>query len=509
MTTYPAVSTTRAGGVLTPDSRGEAAALLKELVDLGIGFKLDETLYQRRESPHALRDLIVHGLPDHSSAVEEVVDEIRTVLLPYCKNEASPRFLGFGDTGADIAALAGAIIALFTQQNLINQQFDAPSATFAEIAVLRWLRDLLGYTNPPTDQIADVWAVGGVITASGTMSNTVAMMLAREHAAPGTMTSGVTNPARMSLVVPRGIGHYSVKSALAWIGAGDHLVEVETVGYRYDLRALARALDRHAGSIMGVVAYAGDSRTQTIDNLAAVRDLVRSSGQKIWLHADACWGLMAALHPSLRAKLSGIEDYDSVTVDPHKVLNIPYSLSALLVRQLDGLRAVSSYSDLIMQEDYALGQITPLVGSRGWSSLMLWTMMRAHGRAGLADLMAQRLDITRQFVELVDADPRLQRLHDPDLTAVAFCFLPSDHDALAPDIERLAAINRRIHQRILSEGQWHFHQFSLPDDTGTIKRGATLRPLRFMATNPRITPDDLRRALDYVTTLGLSAEKEA
>jgi L-2,4-diaminobutyrate decarboxylase len=123
------------------------------------------------------------------------------------------------------------------------------------------------------------------------MSNTTAMMLAREHRVPGTMRNGVSEPGRFGVVVPRGIGHYSVKSALTWIGVGAQVIEVDTVGFRYDLAALERALTEHAGGVMSVVAYVGDSRTQTIENLRGVHDVVRSVDPGIWLHADACWGL--------------------------------------------------------------------------------------------------------------------------------------------------------------------------------------------------------------------------
>jgi L-2,4-diaminobutyrate decarboxylase len=67
---------------------------------------------------------------------------------------------------------------------------------------------------------------------------------------------------------------------------------------------------------------------------------------------------------------------------------VPYSLSALPVREPAVLRSIASHSDLIMQEDFAFGQVTPFVGSRGWSSLKLWMMLRHHGRAGLARLRA-------------------------------------------------------------------------------------------------------------------------
>lgn len=368
------------GGITLTD-REASAELLKQAVDLGLDFKLQSEIFRRRSRPDQLRDLLISELPERPSSIREILQEFSTTVLPLCKNEISPHFCGFSDTGDDVAALVGGVLALFTQQNLINQSFDSPSATFIEVAVLRWLRGLIGFVNPAPGDVSTVWDVGGVVTHGGTMSNTIAMMLAREHKSPGTMEQGVADPPRFSIVVPRGIGHYSVKSALTWIGIGSQLIEVDTSGYRYDLRALERALREHADRVMAVVAYAGDSRTQTVDDLRGVHDVVRSVDDRIWLHADACWGLVCACSDQLRSKIDGITGYDSVTVDPHKVMAVPYSLSALLVRDAASLRAISSYSDLIMQEDFAFGQVTPFVGTKGWLSLKLWMMMRAQGRA--------------------------------------------------------------------------------------------------------------------------------
>ncbi|MER7516060.1 pyridoxal-dependent decarboxylase [Streptomyces sp. NPDC126499] len=488
-------------------SRSKTLALLGRLLAVGVDFKLDDQVTRRRLAPSEMRDLLVTDLPDESTGVDEVVRELVDTVLPACNNEASPRFLGFGHTGADLAALAGGLLALFAQQNLINQSFAAPSATFTEIAVIRWLRQLIGYANRPVSDVTTVWDVGGVATYGGTGSNTTAMMLARENIAPGTLHQGVGDVARMHIVVPSGIGHYSVKSALQWLGCGDRIIEVPTRGYRFDLRALEQTLRERRDEIMAVVAYAGDSRTHTVENLCAVHDVTRAADPRIWLHADACWGLMCAFLPELAPRLAGIEAYDSVTVDPHKVMDIPYAMSALLVREPAVLRSISSYSDLIMQEDFAFGQVTPFIGTKEWSSAKLWTMMRAHGRRGLADTMRHRLVVTRTFAGMVDDHPRLLRLNDPDMTAVAFLYLPVDHDPGHPDVDRINAISKRIHARILEEGRWHFHQFSLPDDTGRIRRGATLHPLRFMGNNQRITESHMRDALAYVMGLGRASEQ--
>ncbi|PFX03061.1 pyridoxal phosphate-dependent decarboxylase family protein [Nocardia farcinica] len=479
--------------------------LLHRALDLGLAFKGRDDIYGNRMPPTEIRDLLLTELPEVPMRYEEVYRQFRDQVLPLCKNEASPRFLGFGDTGDDPAALMGGVLSLLTQQNMINQSFDSPSATFIEITVLRWLRDLLGFTNPPVPEVISVWDVGGVIGPGGTMSNTIAMMLARETAAPGTMSSGVTDPERLSVVVPEGIGHYSVKAALTWIGCGARIIAVPTIGFRYDLAALERTLSERLGQVMAVVAYAGDSRTQTVDDLRAVHGLVRSIDPRIWLHADACWGLLAAFSPRLRPLLDGIAEFDSVTVDPHKIMAVPYGLSALLVRDAGALRAVSTYSDLIMQEDFAFGQVTPFLGTKDWSSLKLWMMMLGRGRSGLAALAAERVAAARCFAALVDAHPRLVRLNDPDLAAVVFVYLPGGVDKSFPlseaDIAAVNAFNLAIHQRMLDEGRWHLHQFTLPDDLGRLRPGAILRPLRLMANNPHLTTEHMRDVVLYLDHL--------
>ena len=479
--------------------------LLHRALDLGMQFKEQRDVFAKRLPPSEIRERLVTELPRDGLTVEEALDRFTIEILPLCKNEASPRFLGFGDTGDDPGALVGGVLAMLTQQNLINQSFDSPSATFIEIAVLRWLRELIGYRNVAVADVSSVWDVGGVVTHGGTASNAVAMLLAREARARETMQHGVSDVERFGVVVPRGIGHYSVKSALNWIGVGARVIEARTRGFRYDLDDLARVLDEHRGRVMAVVAYAGDSRTQTVDHLREVHDVVRVADPAIWLHADACWGLVATFSDALRHLVAGIELFDSVTVDPHKVMAVPYGLSALLVRRPDSLRMVASHSDLIMQEDFAFGQATPFIGTKDWSSLKLWMMMVTNGRAGLAEIADRRIALARRFSELVDERPGLRRVHEPELAAVAFACLPSglssDGCLTRADLEAINVLNRRVHQRMLEDGRWYLHHFTLPDDNGVLRRGEIVHVLRFMANNPRLTDGHMTQVLDYVGEL--------
>lgn len=128
---------------------------------------------------------------------------------------------------------------------------------------------------------------------------------------------------------------------------------------------------------------------------------------------------------------------------------------------------------------------------------------------GVAQMVEQRLDTAKRFAELIDANPHFILLQDPDLVAVTFLYLPTDVDPTEPDIGRINQANRWIHSRIIDEGTWHLHQFSILDDTGRLRRGATLYPLRFMAGNPRIEESHMVQPLDYVTALGRRYGREA
>ncbi|HCI05046.1 TPA: pyridoxal-dependent decarboxylase [Patescibacteria group bacterium] len=479
--------------ILNSDTKKLVEGFLNEVVSIGINFKLQENVNKARVSSTDIGK-IVTDLPTNGMSLIEILDEFKEHILPYCTNFSSAHFMGFPDSGNSAAALGGAVLSDFLQQNLINQSFCAPSATFVEIAVLQWLREAVGYkrTYPK-----DIWGVGGIITPGGTVSNAVGMMLARENKQAGTLENGVSSPSSFKVVVPKGIGHYSVKSAQMWIGCGHNLIEVETDNFRYDLDDLECKLKENKGEIMAVVAYAGDSRTMTVDNLDKVADLVHIIDSNIWLHADACHGFSLGFSSELRHKIKGIEKFDSISTDPHKVMMTPYTISALLVKDPENLKKITSLSDLIMQEEYAFGQITPFLGSKSWMSLKLWFMMKNFGKNGLDELITKRHYFAVELSSILKSNKNFMVLNDVEINSVAFFFTAGRKHSVA-EINR---INRGIHQRMLEEGKCHLHQFSIPD-RGIFKKGEIVYPLRFMSGNPNTSKKDLHDMIEYVQTLG-------
>ena len=197
--------------ILSNENKEYASKIFHEIVDIGVDFKLQKDVLNEKFDFEKYKENICK-LPENGENMEELIEEIKNDILPYCTNFSSSNFMGFPDAGNSIAAISGSVLTDFLQQNLINSSFCAPVGTYIEIAVIQWLRKLMGYKT--VDNIKDIWDVGGIITYGGTGSNAIAMLLARENHIHNTMANGVKKPEEYKVIIPKGIGHYSIKSSL-------------------------------------------------------------------------------------------------------------------------------------------------------------------------------------------------------------------------------------------------------------------------------------------------------
>lgn len=485
--------------ILNNETKEYAKECFDKVVDMGIEFKLQDKFREKIFEDRLKEQLF--EVPYETKELKKVIEDFQVNILPYCSNFSSKKFMGFPDAGNSIASISGALLADLLQQNLINSTFCAPIATYMEIAVIRMLREVVGYKNK---EINNIWDVGGVITAGGTGSNSIAMLLARENHDSNTMEKGVRNPESYKVIIPKGIGHYSIKSSLMWIGCGDNIIEVPTVSYKYDLLELEKTLKANKGKVMAVVAYVGDSRSMTIDNLQEVHRIVKSIDENIWLHADACHGFSLGFSEKLKQKISGIELFDSISTDPHKVLMTPYTISALLLKEPHSLKKVSSTSDLIMKEDYAFGQVTPFIGSKSWMSLKLWFLFQNLGKKKIGEIVEKRCEMAQYLKNKIDESCEFVRLNNVDINSVMFMYVGNKSKSI--NYEKVNQINKDIKKKIDSEGNIYLHQFSIPDDDGVIKKGEVLYPLRYMSGNDNITTEDIDDMLLYVKNIANNLE---
>ncbi|MFD7658700.1 pyridoxal phosphate-dependent decarboxylase family protein, partial [Actinosynnema sp. NPDC059797] len=280
----------------------------------------------------------------------------------------------------------------------------------------------------------------GAFVTGATMSNFVGLAVAREWlgeragVSPAQQGVGALGPVR----VYSGTPHSSVHKALAMLGLGrDSLRPVPTLPGReaVDVDGLAALLD---GTPAVVVANAGTVNTADFDDLRALARLRDRS--PFWLHVDAAFGGFAALSPGHAHLVAGLDEADSVCVDLHKWLNVPYDSAVQFTRRRDlqtgVFRNSAAYLGALTDEpDFV--HLTP-ENSRRLRALAAWLTLTAYGRDGHREVVERCTRLARRLGDLVDGAPGLRLLAPVRLNVV--CFTLAD----APTADRVGLLARRI-----------------------------------------------------------------
>jgi len=154
---------------------------------------------------------------------------------------------------------------------------------------------------------------------------------------------------------------------------------------------------------------------------------------------------------------------DSICIDPHKVLGIPYSSSYCLFKDPTILNNISKSTDITIKKgSFDLGQITPFMGSRPFDSLKLWSVINYHGMGGLRKIVDKRMNNAKKWAEILNTSKYFQVLHDPEITAVSFSINPDIIDGEV-STEIIGAMNRKLHDICHNEGWLVLHMFDLID----------------------------------------------
>jgi glutamate/tyrosine decarboxylase-like PLP-dependent enzyme len=328
----------------------------------------------------------------------------------------SPRFMAYIPGGGLFHSALGDMLAAASNK-YSGFASASPGAVRIENACAAWLANVIGY---PEDS-------AGTLTSGGSIANLTAIVTAREaRDADGGRAVYTTR-----------FAHYCIDKALHIAGRGrapKRLIATDD-GHRMSAEALERALeeDRRNGIRPWlVVANAGTVDTGAIDPLPEIAELCRRYGA--WLHVDGAYGGLFALCDEGRERLRGIELADSVALDPHKTLFLPYGTGAALVR--DG--------KLLQQAFSASGEyIRPLgeseVGpspadlspelTRHFRAMRLWLPLQVAGVAAFRAAQAEKLALARYFHARLSEMDGFDAGPEPELSVVAFRYQPRSGDA--------------------------------------------------------------------------------
>ena len=438
------------------------------------------------------RRLLDQPLPEVGQGLDRVIGELQDVVIPNGLRIGAPGFAGWVTAAPTTSGMLATVSALVAGA----QRVWVTPYNYLETVALRWLAELLGI-DP---------RLQGLFVSGGSVANLVALGAARQHA----LEQRGVDPARDGM--PERMGcrvyassevHHSVFRAAGILGIGRNNVARLPVDddMRLHLGALEEALDRDAreGLIpVAIVANAGTVNTGAIDPIDSLRRIARR--RNIWLHVDGAYGLFGRLDPRVAPLYAGLEEADSVVVDPHKWLAAPPGSGAVFVRD----RGLQERAFTMEPADYATSaaaedEINSTFDSPGENYLQIgpemsaqsrgvavWAILKEIGAQGMRERVSRHNDFARRVFALAGEDERLAPLHQPTLSICCYRYsVPGASD------DTLDALNTEIAQRLRVEG-------IVPSATRV--RGAyAIRPCFI---NPRTTMADVERMVARTREIG-------
>lgn len=338
---------------------------------------------------------------------EDVLRVFTEVLAPACLSSDSPRFLAFIPAAPSKAALVFDTVVGASSMGATSW-LEASGAVYAENEALRYVADLAGM-GPDA---------GGCFVSGGSAGNLSALVVARDTAAGARRT----RPERWRVAVGEE-SHSSIVSALHIIDCDALVVPSGPAGRMTgdSLRAVLSA-DPDPSSICAVAATAGTTNAGIIDDLAGLAEVCRD--RALWFHVDAAYGGAALAASSVRQRFAGIEEADSLVVDPHKWLFAPFDSCALLYRKPELARAVhaqqGSYLDPIRMDgewnpaDYAFHL------SRRARGLPFWYSLAVYGTDAYSEAIERVLATTRAVASRIHDVDHVALVREPELSIVLF-----------------------------------------------------------------------------------------
>ncbi len=368
---------------------------------------------------------------DIESAIRLIKDNVDTPGL----NPASGGHLGYIPGGGIYYSALGDYLA-----DVFNKYagvfYASPGAVRMENMLIRWMCDLVGY--PPESH--------GNLTTSGSLANMIAIVVARDG-------KGI-----MSADIPRSViyltkqTHHSIDKAIRVAGLGECVVRYVPLDNKFkmipaELSALIEA-DKTAGlNPFLAVASAGTTDVGAIDPLIEIGAIAKTHG--LWYHIDAAYGGFFVLTESGKGKLRGLDLADSLIIDPHKGLFLPYGLGVVLVKNVEDLQRSFRFNASYMQDAFAApdelspAELSPEL-TKHFRGLRLWLPLKLHGLAPFRACLEEKLLLARYFYNEVQKLGFESKVN-PELSVVTYRWLPKSGDA--------NTFNKRLLDAIVGDGR--------------------------------------------------------
>ncbi|MGX9416018.1 diaminobutyrate--2-oxoglutarate transaminase family protein [Vibrio sp. WJH972] len=410
-----------------------------------------KTVFESVDAPYSgfepkLLEKIIHEVDmDHQNApLKDVVSNMSELIAKNSIIVQHPDCIAHLHTPPLLASIvAETMIAALNQS--MDSWDQASAATYVEQRVVDWVCDKYDLGDQ-----AD-----GVFTSGGTQSNQMALLLARDWIADklsdhSIQKLGLPDYADKLRIICSEKAHFTVQKSASWMGLGEKsvLTVSSNANGTMDVSLLEHEVTKakEEGLIpFAIVGTAGTTDHGAIDNLNAIADVAEK--HQLWMHVDSAYGgaLMLSSH---KARLSGVERADSVTVDFHKMFFQTISCSAVLLKDKSRFKYLLHHADYLNREHDTLPNLVDksMSTTKRFDALKVFMTMQSVGPTALGEMVDHLITQTKRVADKVDALPSFELLAEPSLSTVLFRVVNeevTDLDALNQEL-RLEALTRGI-----------------------------------------------------------------
>ena len=376
-------------------------------------------------------------LPEQQQDLESILQQFFENKVPNALPTAHPGFMAYIPGGGIFHAAVADLIAKVTNR-YIGIEVTAPFLSQIETNVLQWFCEMVGYSEN----------AGGTLTSGGSIANLTGVICARSLVMGDDFTQGT--------VYASGYVHHSMWKAFQAAGIARSQIRNIAVddNFKLDTYALEASIKKDIENGLKpfmIVATAGSTNTGSVDDLEKIYGIAQNVGA--WFHVDAAYGGFFCLTETGKSKLAGIELADSITLDPHKGLFLPYGTGAFIVKDREKLKSVFSHkADYIpdKMDQQALWDFSEmsLELTRPFRGLGIWLPFKMLGAEVFRQALNEKLELADYFYQSLSRQSHWKIIAEPELSLTVFKYHANNFSA-----DELDVINRETIHWVNKKGR--------------------------------------------------------
>ncbi|HSP84044.1 MAG TPA: aminotransferase class V-fold PLP-dependent enzyme, partial [Gillisia sp.] len=396
-----------------------------QLIDTVSGFmeNISDKPVTTGESPMQIQNLLGNDpLPENGRSASELFTRTSELLLNHSLLNGHPRFFGYiTSSPAPLGAMADMLAAAVNPN--VGANILSPMATAIEKQTVKWLAEFIGVSP----------SCSGILVSGGNMANFTAFLAARTAKAPKNLKEeGLASIGEMVFYCSKAT-HTWIEKAAVLFGHGLKAIRwiATDADNKMDTKILRQTIQddiNNGKKPFLVIGNAGDVSTGVVDNLSELSSICKAYG--LWFHIDGAYGIPVAGIPQYKDLFDGIQEADSIAMDPHKWLYAPIEAGCTLVK--DPQHLIDTYSahpdyykfDSNVDEPSLNYYEYGFQNSRGFRALKVWMSLQHVGKNGYIKMINEDIELSKLFFQEAENHLELEAVTQ-NLSITTFRYVPS------------------------------------------------------------------------------------